>query len=48
LRFWSIDELNAVKILSFKFHCKHPPDDSLSAAAVTKDNNFIITGDTSG
>jgi len=31
-----------------KFHCKHPPDDNLTAVAVTKDNDILITGDTSG
>ena len=45
LRFWNLKEQQAPH---FKFHCKHPEDDSLSAVAVTKDNNFIITGDTSG
>jgi len=48
LRFWNINELKSNKLLSFKFHCKHPPEDSLTAVAVTKDNNFIITADTSG
>ena len=33
---------------TFKFHCKHPEEDSLSAVAVTKDNEIIVTGDTSG
>jgi len=45
LRFWALTE---AKPPSFKFHCKHPPDDSLTAVAVTEDNNTLVTGDTSG
>ena len=45
LRFWALTE---AKPPSFKFHCKHPADDSLTAVAVTKDNNTLVTGDTSG
>lgn len=45
LRFWSLTDAKAP---SFKFFCNHPPEDSLTAMAITKDNNFIITGDTSG
>ena len=48
LRFWNLNELTAGKQPSFKFHCKHPDDDGLSAVAVTKDNDIILTGDTSG
>lgn len=33
---------------TFKFHCKHPDDDHLTAIAVTKDNNTLVTADTSG
>lgn len=47
LRFWDLNELGDQKP-SFKFHCKHPEDDGISAIATTKDNNFLITGDTSG
>ena len=45
LRFWTITEPIAP---TFRFHCGHPPEDSLSAIAATKDNNIIVTGDTSG
>lgn len=45
LRFWTITEQQAPTL---KYHCKHPPEDSLSAIAATKDNNILVTGDTSG
>ena len=45
LRFW---DLNDAKPPRFKFHCRHPEDDHLTAVAVTKDNDIILTGDTSG
>ena len=45
LRFWSLKD---AKPPSFKFHCKHPEEDSLTAVAITKDNNTLISGDTSG
>jgi hypothetical protein len=45
LRFWCLVD---AKKPTFKFYCKHPEDDSLSAVAVTKDNDIIVTGDTSG
>ena len=48
LRFWSLNELTGGKQPSFKFHCKHPDDDGLSAVAVTKDNDILLTADTSG
>jgi WD40 repeat protein len=48
LRFWSLDELVTDNQPQFKFHCKHPEDDQLSACAVTKDNNTLVTADTSG
>lgn len=50
LRFWNILETQDGKQPSFKKHCKHSDDgkDGLSAIAVSKDNDFIVTGDTSG
>ena len=48
LRFWSLNDLTNQKQPCFKFHCKHPEDDNLSAFAITEDNNTIVTGDTSG
>ena len=45
LRFWSLKDAKAP---SFKFFCKHPPEDSLTAVACTKENNTLITADTSG
>ena len=45
LRFWSLTDAKAP---TFKFHCKHPEDDSLTAVAISKDNNTLITADTSG
>jgi WD40 repeat protein len=45
LRFW---DLSDAKPPTFKFHCRHPDDDHLTAVAVTKDNNYLLTGDTSG
>lgn len=45
LRFWTLTEQMKP---TFKFHCKHPPEDSLSAIAADKDNNVLVTGDTSG
>jgi WD40 repeat protein len=45
LRFWSLTD---VKAPTFKYSCKHPEEDSLTAVAVTKDNDILITGDTSG
>jgi WD40 repeat protein len=48
LRFWHLNELTGGTQPSFKFHCKHPDDDGLSACQVTKDNDIIVTADTSG
>lgn len=48
LRFWSLQEHTSDNQPSFKFHCKHPEDDQLTACAVTDDNNTLVTGDTSG
>lgn len=48
LRFWDLNELTTDNQPSFKFHCKHPRDDQLTACAVTNDNNTIVTADTSG
>lgn len=48
LRFWSLNELTGGKQPSFKIHCKHPPDDGLTAVAVTSENDILLTGDTSG
>ena len=45
LRFWHLMDAKAP---TFKFNCKHPEDDSLSAVAISKDNNTLVTGDTSG
>ena len=45
LRFWCLKDFKAP---TFTFDCKHPEDDSLSAVAISKDNNTLITGDTSG
>jgi WD40 repeat protein len=45
IRFWDLTDSKAP---TFKFHCGHPKEDSLSAIAVTKDNNTMVTGDTSG
>jgi WD40 repeat protein len=47
LRFWNIKELGDLTP-TFKFYCKHPEDDGLTAIATTKDNDYLITGDTSG
>ena len=46
LRFWDLDELCDQK--PFKFYCKHPEDDGLTSIATTKDNDLLITADTSG
>ena len=45
LRFW---DLTDSKKPTFKFKCGHPKEDSLTAIAATKDNNILVTGDTSG
>jgi len=45
LRFW---ELMDAKAPTFKYQCKHPQDDHLTAIAVTKDNDILLTGDTGG
>lgn len=45
LRFWCLVD---AKKPTFKYHCKHPEEDSLSAVAITKDNEVLVTGDTSG
>ena len=45
IRFW---ELKDAKAPTFKFHCKHPEDDHLTAIAVTVDNNTLLTADTGG
>jgi WD40 repeat protein len=45
LRFWDLTDSKAP---AFKFHCGHPEEDSLSAVAATKDNNTLVTADTSG
>jgi WD40 repeat protein len=47
LRFWNLKDVGDQKP-TFKFHCKHPDDDGLTAIATTKDNDYLITGDTSG
>ena len=47
LRFWNLNELGDQRP-TFKFYCKHPIDDGLTAIATTKDNDYLITGDTSG
>jgi WD40 repeat protein len=47
LRFWNINELGD-QSPTFKFWCKHPEDDGLTAIATTKDNDLLITADTSG
>ena len=47
LRFWNLDGLGDLGP-TFKYHCKHPSDDGLTAIATTKDNDYLITGDTSG
>jgi WD40 repeat protein len=47
LRFWNLNELGDQRP-TFKYHCGHPADDGLTAIATTKDNDFLITGDTSG
>lgn len=47
LRFWNLTDQSVLKP-TFKFHCKHPEDDGLTAIATTKDNDYLITGDTSG
>ena len=48
LRFWNLDDLTSEKQPSFKFYCDHPKEDGLSAVAVDKSNNILLTGDTSG
>jgi len=45
LRLWDIKDAQPPV---FTFDCAHPKEDSLSAIAVTKCNNFLVTGDTSG
>lgn len=45
LRFWDMTDAKAP---TFTYHCGHPKEDSLTAVAITKDNNTLITGDTSG
>ena len=45
IRFWDLKDSKAP---SFKFHCGHPKEDSLTAIAATKDNKTLVTGDTSG
>ena len=45
IRFW---ELKDAKPPTFKFNCKHPEDDHLTAIAVTNDNNTLLTADTGG
>ena len=45
LRFW---DLSDAKPPTFTFDTRHPEDDHLTAVAVTKDNNILLTGDTSG
>jgi len=45
LRFWSLVDTAAP---TFKYHCRHPDDDHLTAIAFTQDNNILVTGDTSG
>jgi len=47
LRFWNLDSVSD-PTPTFKFHCKHPSDDGTTAIATTKDNDYLITGDTSG
>jgi len=47
LRFWNLDGASD-GTPTFKFHCKHPDDDGTTAIATTKDNDYLITGDTSG
>ena len=47
LRFWNLNELGDQRP-TFKYFCKHPDDDGLTAIATTKDNDYLITGDTSG
>ena len=47
LRFWNLNELGDQRP-TFKIYCKHPEDDGLTAIATTKDNDYLITGDTSG
>lgn len=48
LRIWSLDVLTTQKQPCFKFHCGHPKEDGISAIAFTKDDNIMVSGDTSG
>ena len=48
LRFWNLDDTKSLPQPCFKFNCKHPPEDNLTALAVTKDSEILITADTSG
>jgi WD40 repeat protein len=45
LRFWSTE--NNGKLV-FTLHADHPKDDALSSIAVTQNNDYILTADTSG
>jgi len=47
IRFWDFD-ITGQKQPVFTFYGDHHKDDSISAVATTLDNDYIITGDTSG
>lgn len=44
MRFWSTETGKKLNMV----YANHQPDDALTSIATTEDNNFIITGDTSG
>lgn len=48
MRFWDLWEISSSKQPVNKLKAKHPEGESISAIATTKDNEYIITGDTAG
>lgn len=45
LRFW---DLKDTKAPTFKYHCRHPEDDHLTAIAFSEEEDILVTADTSG
>jgi WD40 repeat protein len=48
IRFWDIRPNSIAQPPVLTMYADHPQEDSLTAIATTDDNNFILTGDTSG